>query len=1400
MLPLEPSPPPPEPPPSGYYSPSWLFPPEGPLAGSEAAISPLVLDLDGDGIELTELGATATWFDLDADGFGERTGWVAPDDALLALDRDGNGTIDDISELFGNATTNGFIELADLDSDASGAIDLFDAQWHNLRLWIDADSDGISDDGELHTLDAFGIVSLSLAYQPDGSTLAGHLVSDVSTFSYADGSTGALVDVWFENSQVDTRFIGDWTPDPDALLLGSIRGYGTVPGLTVAMSGDPGLKDLVAAYQWRDWSTPDGALAEAEALVLRWTGADGVDPTSRGTHVDARKLATLEAFAGRGFVQENGGNTDPRWDAGAMLEASFDHVAAQVAARLALQGSLATLLVGVSYSVGADMVVGALDYDQSFAAMETIAPSLGAPLADRVGFWLPMLEIVKAVAVAGGDDGTAFAAAVDPLATQWGLPLDAADIGARAIVEAADAPVVNGAHLATGSAGGDLMVPGAAADRLEGGAGGDVYLAARGYGADTILDDSNFRAATDEIRVEAALAPADVAVGRSAAAPQDLILTIGTGGDVLTVENQFYGTRWRIEQVSFADGTVWTWQDIQARILDQEGTAGADTINGFVTGDVLQGRGGDDLLRGGEGDDTYLYAPGDGDDTIHDYDNLRADADTLALTGTVPGDVTLARDAGDPDDLLVGMPDGATVRLDGQFHGPSTRIEQIAFDDGTAWSWQDIQARIIDEAATAGDDTIDGFVTADILFGRGGNDLLRGGEGGDTYLYAAGDGHDRILDLDNLRPGTDVLSFAAGIALADLAFARDPSDPDDLLITLTGGGSVTIDEMFAGASTRIERFDFADGTSLGFDQVEDMMSQGTDGDDVIDGFLTDDILVGRAGDDLLRGGRGGDTYVYGPGDGDDSIYDHDDFRIATDTLFLTGGLVPADVTVARSAADADDLVIGINGGGSVTVDEMFAGDRTLLERVEFSDGTEWTWQEVQTRILAAAATAGDDTVVGFQSDDVLEGLGGNDLLRGGRGGDTYVYRPGDGADTIYDHDDFRIATDTLFLTGGLAPAGVTLARDPADADDLLIGLPDGGSIRVDEMFASDRTRLERIDFDDGTTWSWQDVHAMILDQAGTAGDDAIAGFRTADTIDGRGGNDTIHAGDGDDTVLGGDGADTLHGGFGNDGIEGGDGADTIYGHHGNNTIHGGAGDDWVDGSWGFDTLIGGDGDDYLFGNGNDDTIHGGAGADELRGGLGNDVITGGDGDDWIVGWSENDDLHGGAGSDILEGGTGADVFRFRAGDGSDTLTDFDPAVDRLRIGDYQEADAAIATDGGDTVIDFGAGDVVRLVGLHPDALGTSVSYDWLKTGRSSWPGSPSSCPPSHAAATPGWDRCRVRSARTSAALPRASPARCDPDGSPALFDIGTRIPESADVLSISPRHGRRRPDALSATL
>lgn len=67
---------------------------------NQRPIDPILIDLDGDGIELTALNRSSSFFDLDGDGFRERAGWVNPDDGLLALDRDGNGRIEGIAELF----------------------------------------------------------------------------------------------------------------------------------------------------------------------------------------------------------------------------------------------------------------------------------------------------------------------------------------------------------------------------------------------------------------------------------------------------------------------------------------------------------------------------------------------------------------------------------------------------------------------------------------------------------------------------------------------------------------------------------------------------------------------------------------------------------------------------------------------------------------------------------------------------------------------------------------------------------------------------------------------------------------------------------------------------------------------------------------------------------------------------------------------------------------------------------------------------------------------------------------------------------------------------------------------------------------------------------------------------
>ena len=138
--------------------------------------TPIVLDVAGNGFNLTS-PENGVPFDLNVDGAREQHAWTAAgsDDSFLALDRNGNGTIDDGSELFGNLTAqpeppagvkkNGFLALASLDQNSDGRIDNLDSVYLSLRVWQDANHDGISQPGELRTMPAAGLRAVDTNYK-----------------------------------------------------------------------------------------------------------------------------------------------------------------------------------------------------------------------------------------------------------------------------------------------------------------------------------------------------------------------------------------------------------------------------------------------------------------------------------------------------------------------------------------------------------------------------------------------------------------------------------------------------------------------------------------------------------------------------------------------------------------------------------------------------------------------------------------------------------------------------------------------------------------------------------------------------------------------------------------------------------------------------------------------------------------------------------------------------------------------------------------------------------------------------------------------------------------------------------------------------------------------------------
>ena len=272
---------------------------------------PLTFDLHGDGLETTAIAATnPILFDHDGDGVKNGTGWVKPDDGFLVRDVNGNGSIDNGRELFGDSTIltsgaragqnalDGFDALSDLDSianggNADGKISNLDTQFSNLRIWRDLNQDGISQMGdsvtglgrELFTLTELGIASINIAKTSNSQTLSnGNQIADIGSFTRTDGTqaavgevTGNLADI---NLASDTfhRSFTNVLDTTNVATLPDMQGSGKVRDLREAATQSTTLQNLLTQYAAT--TTATGQLAQIDQLLKAWADTGGMAETT----------------------------------------------------------------------------------------------------------------------------------------------------------------------------------------------------------------------------------------------------------------------------------------------------------------------------------------------------------------------------------------------------------------------------------------------------------------------------------------------------------------------------------------------------------------------------------------------------------------------------------------------------------------------------------------------------------------------------------------------------------------------------------------------------------------------------------------------------------------------------------------------------------------------------------------------------------------------------------------------------------------------------------------------------------------------------------------------------------------------------------------------------------------
>ena len=219
-------------------------------------------------------------YDFEGKGRAIRTGWAKPTAGLLLIDQDGG------PKLLGydGAGSGGFDFLAGADANGDGLIDGQDPVWADLKIWLDKNSNGLMDDGELHALPELKITCLELKRQPENRYLIdGNFIKDAGLFHYDDQAgksdqTGRLDEIFLRQHSFNVKFAQSPEISPEiAAAVPNIPGSGLVRNLREAAMLDPELAPLAARLL--NASDDEERWARLDELMSVWARTGGLKET-----------------------------------------------------------------------------------------------------------------------------------------------------------------------------------------------------------------------------------------------------------------------------------------------------------------------------------------------------------------------------------------------------------------------------------------------------------------------------------------------------------------------------------------------------------------------------------------------------------------------------------------------------------------------------------------------------------------------------------------------------------------------------------------------------------------------------------------------------------------------------------------------------------------------------------------------------------------------------------------------------------------------------------------------------------------------------------------------------------------------------------------------------------------